>query len=177
MPGLAGAEETVPDGSKASWFSPARRLLGARGPAGRSVGADEAARGYVGLALELLARCEDLHQGWLEQLEEQRRNERLANAAAVYHWHLCRLRDRLGLLEAPPALGAWHEALAAALDGAARATRLMSHGYRFHNVRRICDGGLLLEEARAQTGAVGAALAQVRDGTVLSEPAEPPASF
>lgn len=138
---------------------------------------DDAQRGYVAVALELLARCEELHQGWLEQLDEQRRPERLANAAAVYHWYLSRLRERLGTVEAPPSLAAWHEALAGALDSAARATQLMSHGYRFHNVRRICDGGVLLEEALGQAVAVRDALARRCDLGPLSppRPAERPA--
>jgi len=138
---------------------------------------DDVQRGYVVVALELLARCDELHQGWLEQVDEQRRHERLANAAAVYHWYLNALRERLGGLDAPPSLGAWHEALAAALDSAARATQLMSHGYRFHNVRRICDGGLLLEEALGQAVAVRDALARLCDVSPLSpqQAAERPA--
>jgi len=142
------------------------RLIGRRPDGG--VPGDDAQRGYVLVALELLARCDELHQGWLEQVDEQRRHERLANAAAVYHWYLSTLRERLGSVEAPPSLGAWHEALTAALDSAARATQLMSHGYRFHNVRRICDGGLLLEEALGQAVAVRDALARLCDVSVLS---------
>jgi hypothetical protein len=151
------------------------RLPG-RGTVSNGQPADDAQRGYARAALELLARCEELHQGWLEQVEEHRRNERLANAAAVYYWYLSSLRERLGALEAPPSLGAWHEALSAALDGAARATKLMSHGYRFHNVRRICDGGLLLEEALAQAVAVRAALTRLVEINPLSGPAPPEAS-
>jgi hypothetical protein len=140
---------------------------------GREEGRDEAdaaERGYVQVALELLARCEELHQRWLEQLEEQRRHERLANAAAVYHWYLNSLRGRLAVVESPPALGAWHEALTGALDSAARATQLMSQGYRFHNVRRICDGGLLLEDALGQAVAVRDALGRVCDPGPLGPP-------
>ena len=122
---------------------------------------DEAQQGYARVALELLARCEELHRQWLEQVDEQRRNERLANAAAVYHWYLSELRERLSEVDVPPGLGIWHEVLLTALDGAYRATHLMSHGYRFHNVRRICDGGLLLEEARGQVVAVRDALAKL----------------
>ena len=131
--------------------------------------ADDAQRGYAGAALDLLARCEQLQEQWLEQLEEQRRNERLANAAAVYHWHLNAVRERLAGLEAPPALGAWHEALVDAVEAAYRGTQLLSHGYRFHNVRRICDGGLLLEEARAQAQAIRDALVAL----LKAEPAAP----
>jgi hypothetical protein len=136
---------------------------------------DDAQRGYVQVALELLARCEELHQGWLEQVDEQRRNERLANATAVYYWYLRSLRERLGTLDAPPSLGAWHEALSAAFDAAARATQLMSQGYRFHNVRRICDGGLLLEEARGQAVGVRDALTRLCELNPLltAAPAEP----
>jgi len=142
------------------------RLIGRRPDRGTS--GDDVQRGYVVVALELLARCEELHQGWLEQVDEQRRHERLANAAAVYHWYLSTLRERLGSVDAPPSLSAWHEALAGALDSAARATQLMSHGYRFHNVRRICDGGLLLEEALSQAVAVRDALARLCDVAEIS---------
>jgi hypothetical protein len=143
------------------------RLFGKGEPDAGSL-ADEAQLGYARVALDLLARCEELHQAWLEAVDEQRRNERLANAAAVYHWYLSSLRERLGALEAPPSLGAWHDALAVALDTAERATRLMSHGYRFHSVRRICDGGLLLEEARGQAAAVRDALGRLCDLGPLS---------
>jgi hypothetical protein len=154
------------------------RLLG-RGKRADDRHADDAQRGYARLALELLARCEELHQGWLQQVDEQRRNERLANAAAVYHWYLSSLRERLGALEAPPSLGAWHEALASAFDSAAHATQLMSHGYRFHNVRRICDGGLLLEEAVGQAVAVRDALTRLceRHPLLGPAPADPSATL
>jgi len=124
---------------------------------------DDAQRGYVEAALVLLARCEALHRDWLEQVDEQRRNERLANAAAVYHWHLRGLLDRLAAVEVPRALDAWHEALTGSLESAASATRLMSHGYRFNNVRRICDGGARLEDALGQAVAVRDALVRVYD--------------
>jgi len=114
---------------------------------------------YVIVALELLRRYEDLHQEWLEQLDEQRRHERLANAAAVYHWYLSGVRDRLQNLQPAPSLSIWHEGLVGAVEAAFRATQLLSSGYRFHNVRRICDGGVLLEEAQAQARAVRDALA------------------
>ena len=145
------------------------RLFG-RSPGADGSPADDAQRGYAEVALELLARCDELHRGWLEQLDEQRRHERLANAAAIYHWYLSALRERLGTVEAPPSLRAWHEALAAALDSAGRATQLMSHGYRFYNVRRICDGGVLLEEALGQAAAVRDGLARLRDVDALSAP-------
>ncbi|HZR97828.1 MAG TPA: hypothetical protein VFE37_03920 [Chloroflexota bacterium] len=149
------------------------RLFG-RGDGDAADSADDVAREYAAVALELLARCDELHQRWLEQLEEQSRHERLANAAAVYYWYLSSLRERLQRLEAPPALRAWHEALSAALDGATRATQLMSHGYRFHNVRRICEGSLLLDDALGQAVAVRDALARLCDVSALSprRPAE-----
>jgi hypothetical protein len=141
-----------------------------RGEAGDGGGPalNEAQQGYARVALELLARCDELHERWLEQVDEQRHNERLANAAAVYHWYLSGIRERLTAAEVPPSLGTWHEVLLTALDGAYQATRLMSHGYRFHDVRRICDGGLLLEEARAQVVAVRDALAKL-----AGQPARP----
>ena len=156
-----------------------RRWPWSRKSSGTAVGAvalDEAQAGYARAALELLARCEELHQHWLEELDEQRRNERLANAAAVYHWYLSELRERLSGVEVPPSLGTWHEVLLAALDAAYRATHLMSHGYRFHNVRRICDGGLLLEEARSQVVAVRDALDRLAGQPTMPATGESPAA-
>jgi hypothetical protein len=46
----------------------------------------------------------------------------------------------------------------------------MSHGYRFNNVRRICDGGVLLEEALGQAGAVRDALTRLYDVGALTPP-------
>lgn len=121
--------------------------------------ADESRPAYVRVALDVLGRCDELHQQWLEQAEEQRRHERLANAAAVYHWRLHALRERLRDVAPPPGLRGWHRVLVASLDAAVHATRLLSSGYRFSNLRRICDGGLLLDEARTQNGTVRDVLA------------------
>lgn len=123
----------------------------------------DARRDYALTVLEMLARSDELHARWLEASEEERRTDRLANAAAVYYWYLSGLSDRLATLPAPAVLAPWHEALAAALAAAARAARQISQGYRFHDVRRICDGGVLLEEARAQAAAVRAALAPLAE--------------
>src|SRR5262249_49304102 len=135
-----------------------RRVFGGAPPA-EAVAPIDAGGEYAVAALELLKRCEDLHQEWLEQLDEQRRNERLANAAAVYHWYLSSVRDRLQSLQPAPALSIWHEGLVGAVEASFRAPQLLSSGCRFHNVRRICDGGVLLEEAQAQARLVRDALA------------------
>ena len=119
---------------------------------------DDAVRGYSSVVLDVLARWEDLHLRWLAAVDEQRRNERLANAAAVYRWQLNSLGAQVEALTVPPAVATWHEALVEALALADSGTRLLSHGYRFHNVRMICDGGLLLEEARERERAVRGAL-------------------
>jgi hypothetical protein len=147
---------------------PWRRLRRWSAPAGElsAVAADGAVRAYAEAVLHLLARCEALHHRWVEQLEEQRRSDRLANAAAVYRWYLNHLQEALARLEAPPPLASSHAALAAALAAAYRATQLLSQGYRFHNVRRICDGGVLLEDARAQ----GQAIRQLLETLVSGSP-------
>ena len=119
---------------------------------------EDAVRGYTSTVLELLTRWEDLHQHWLGAVDEQRRNERLANAAAVYRWQLNAIGAQLEALAVPPAVAGWHEALVEALAVASSGTRLLSHGYRFHNVRMICDGGLVLEEARERERVVRDAL-------------------
>jgi len=148
---------------------PWQRLRGWGKPAaGLSAGtADGAVRAYAQAVLHLLLRCEALHNRWIEQLEEQRRSDRLANAAAIYRWYLNHLQETLARLEAPPPLASCHAALATALATAYRATQLLSQGYRFHNVRRICDGGVLLEDARAQ----GQAIRQLLETLVSGSPA------
>jgi len=150
-----------PSGSR--WGTLFRRAAAPEEPAA----GDDASASYARLALDLLERWEDLHQRWLAALDEQRRNERLANAAAVYRWQLNGVREGLAALTVPQAGTAWHAALTEALDAADRGTHLLSHGYRFHSVRTICDGGLLLEEAHEQARAVRGVLEGVA-GTALS---------
>jgi hypothetical protein len=132
-------------------------LFGRRAPPTPVVG-DDAVHGYADVALDLLACWEQYHERWLLALEVQRRSERLANAAAVYRWQLNAVVGRLEGLTVPPALRAWHDALLEAFGAASRGTHLLSHGYRFHVVRTICDGGVLLEDAREQQHAVRNAL-------------------
>lgn len=134
-------------------------------PAAVEQASDEPRRTYSRVVLDVLGRCDELHQQWLEQAEEQRRHERLANAAAVYHWRLHALRERLCEVEVPAPLRGWHRVLMASLDAAFQGTRLISSGYRFSHVRRICEGELLLEDARAQGAAVRELLAAKPDPT------------
>lgn len=136
----------------------------------------DARRDYALAVLEMLARSDELHARWLAASEEERRTDRLANAAAVYAWYLSGLSDRLATLQAPRALAPWHEALAAALTAAARAARQISQGYRFHEVRRICDGGVLLEKARAEAAAVREALAPLAEPPSAAPPTLAPAA-
>ena len=77
-----------------------RSIFGRRPPPGPVLG-EEAVRGYVQVALDLLARWEELHERWLVALDEQRRTERLANAAAVYRWQLNAVLARFELLPVP----------------------------------------------------------------------------
>src|SRR5437762_169679 len=93
-PPLGGAieESTVLQPTAARGGRRWGRLFG-RGAAVAAPGlADEAVCGYARVALELLARWEELHERWLTALDEQRRSERLANAAAVYRWQLNNVR-------------------------------------------------------------------------------------
>jgi hypothetical protein len=129
-----------------------------RPPPPEAENGEDAVRAYTSAVLDLLTRWEDLHQHWLVAVDEQRRNERLANAAAVYRWQLNSIGAQLEALTVPAAVANWHGALVEALAVASSGTRQLSHGYRFHNVRMICDGGLLLEEARERERAVRDAL-------------------
>jgi hypothetical protein len=151
--GEARVSQSVGAASGSRW----RALFGRR-PSPSPVLGDEAVRGYVQVALDLLARWEELHERWLIALDEQRRTERLANAAAVYRWQLNAVLARIEALPVPSTLRTWHDALLEALGAASRGTHLLSHGYRFHVVRTICDGGVLLEDAREQQQAVRDAL-------------------
>src|SRR5438105_4497638 len=151
--GEARVTESVGAASGSRW-----RSIFSRRPQPGPVLGDEIMRGYAQVALDLLAHWEELHERWLMALDEQRRTERLANAAAVYRWQLNAVLARFEALAVPSALRAWHDALLEALGAASRGTHLLSHGYRFHIVRTICDGGLLLEEAREQEQAARTAL-------------------
>jgi hypothetical protein len=131
------------------WHALGRLAAGTRAPA-----SEEARRTYLALALDLLARADALHAEWCTELEERRQHEQLANAAAVYHWRLHVLRERLRLAGVPPALQGWHRVLLASLDDACHGLRLISSGYRYYYVRRICQGERLLDEARQQVAAV-----------------------
>ncbi len=133
-----------------AWWRAFVRLTGGT----QAEASEEARRGYLQLALDVVARVDDLHSHWRAEVEEQRQHERIANAAAVYHWRLHLLRERLRLAAVPPALQGWHRVLLASLDDAHRALRLITNGYRYSNVGRICEGELLLDAARVQTAAV-----------------------
>lgn len=130
------------------------RALGRLTTGGGTSASDAARRGYLALALDVLARADAWHAEWRAAMDEQHQHEQLANAAAVYHWRLHVLRDRLRVAAVPSSLQGWHRVLLASLDDACHALRSISGGYRYYHVRRICEGELLLDEARQQVAAV-----------------------
>ena len=83
----------------------------------------------------------------------------LANAASICRWELLRLRG--GILD--PELHGRFRSLRAEvirhLEGAASAAQMMSGGYRFHNLDRICNGGESLDSHLAALDSIRRKLA------------------
>lgn len=81
-----------------------------------------------------------------EQMSASSDSQVLANAASICRWELVILRERVLELDMPSPLQSLRTRIVRHLDGAASAARLLSSGYRFHHIDRICDGGQALDD-------------------------------
>ena len=80
-----------------------------------------------------------------EKIQALAEPQPLANAASVCRWELLVLRQRLLESDVVPRFRGVRSQIARHLEGAAAAARIMSNGYRFHNLHSICDGGQALD--------------------------------
>lgn len=98
---------------------------------------------------ELVAKLDAAaHSGarLVEQVQASADSQALANAASICRWELLVLRERVLEMEVPGRYNGARSELAHRLDGAASAARVLSYGYRFHSLDRICNGGQALDE-------------------------------
>jgi len=102
--------------------------------------------------LEALAACTGaimaLHQRWQLEQATHDDSERLANTAAILRWEFNQLARAHAGREAPPQARQLHAEVEQSLLTAQRACQMLSNGYRFHNLDKICDGGELLDQAQ-----------------------------
>jgi hypothetical protein len=95
----------------------------------------------VGPSIERLGA---LYLRWRQSLELDAPDEQLANAGSIQRWQAAGLRDTLQGITPPPALTRSHADLVAIATNTARASQLLSNGYRFHSSSARCDGHALL---------------------------------
>jgi hypothetical protein len=138
-----------------------RRILARESAREEPPAATEVDGQYARSVLALLADWEEFHNHWVAELQEMPPTERLANSAAIYHWRLYQVTERMQQIQAPGHLGSLHQAVVGSLAAASRATRIVSSGYRFHSVRRMCDGTRLLQQAHSAAASLREALEQL----------------
>jgi hypothetical protein len=109
----------------------------------------------VGPSIEQLGA---LYLRWRESLELDAPDEQLANAGSIQRWQAAGLRDSLRRITPPPALARPHADLVAIATSTARASQLLSNGYRFHSSSARCDGHALLLSTEERLAALRAEL-------------------
>jgi len=73
-------------------------------------------------------------------------SQALANAASICRWELLVLRERILQLGVTTQCQALQAEIVRHLEDAAAAARVLSSGYRFHSLDRICEGGQALDD-------------------------------
>jgi hypothetical protein len=81
-----------------------------------------------------------------DQVAEANESQLRANAASICRWELARLKERV--LEVPAQKGdrPYQNQMARYLDEGMTAAQILSTGYRFHSLDRICRGGRALDD-------------------------------
>lgn len=69
-----------------------------------------------------------------------------ANAASVCRWQLGRIRERAQTMETDGADRTHQAAILRRLDQGVTAAQILSAGYRFHSLDRVCRGGTALDD-------------------------------
>jgi hypothetical protein len=108
---------------------------------------EDAADGQA--SAELVAKLDAAaHSGarLVEQAQAPANSQALANAASILRWELLVLRERVLELDVPGRYSKARSEIAQRLDGAASAAQVLSYGYRFHSLDRICNGSQALDE-------------------------------
>jgi hypothetical protein len=105
-------------------------------------------RSYGQVVIPIAGRLENLYTRWRQDLELVSAEDELANAASIRRWEAAGLLDRLRPIQPPPPLTRTHNELEAVITDTARASQLLSNGYRFTSSRARCDGQALMLECQ-----------------------------
>lgn len=105
---------------------------------------------YAELVQHTFGRAIQLHEAWFAEAALGRDEEDLANQAAIHRWEAAGLADGLRRVGPPAGFARAHQLLVEVLERMARAARLLSNGYRFHNASTRCDGQALLLDTAAR---------------------------
>ncbi|MCC7104542.1 MAG: hypothetical protein IT307_05315 [Chloroflexi bacterium] len=101
---------------------------------------------YGALAQHVFSRTAALHEAWFVKASLEGQEEDLANVAAIHRWEAAGLAVILKQVEPPPGFTRAHQQLVDVVERVARASRLLSTGYRFHSSSARCDGQALMVE-------------------------------
>jgi len=104
----------------------------------------EELQAYADAVGPLIEQLGALYLRWRQSLELDAPDEQLANAGSIQRWQAAGLRNTLRCIMPPPALTRPHAELVAIATSTARASQLLSNGYRFHSSSARCDGHALL---------------------------------
>jgi len=125
---------------------------------------------YAADVVPIVERSDRLYHEWFELTAEVGDSEKLANAAAIHRWEAATMARTLEGVPPPPELASEHGDLIETLQLSRRASQLLSSGSRYHNANAVCEGQMLLTEARQRRIK---AIAPLR-GFLASSPAAPP---
>ena len=81
-----------------------------------------------------------------EQVADSADGQPRANAASICRWELGRVRAKVGAIPTDSTDRRHQSMILKRLDDAATAAQILSAGYRFHSLDRICSGGHSLDD-------------------------------
>lgn len=126
----------------AQWWAEARVDLGQLLP---FVASNGAAADVARKVIPFLEDVEVVAGELAERVAASTDQQELANAAGICRWELLRLGERVRDVTYSRPKGHW-ATLMRHLTGGAAAAQILSSGYRFHSIDRICRGGEELEQ-------------------------------
>ncbi len=115
---------------------------------------------YARQVSPFVERAERAYRLWLGRSSEVPRTEVLANAASVQRWEFASWVEALSQIAPPPEAAKLHGQMLAGLRDGARASQLLSSGYRSTTYFAVCDGQALLVRALDCLRPVGEQIAQ-----------------
>jgi hypothetical protein len=92
----------------------------------------------------ITGRLRGLYARWRETLEHLSREDELANTASIQRWEAAGLLDELRPIQPPEPLAQAQVELESIVADTARASQLLSNGYRFTSSRARCEGQALM---------------------------------